>query len=137
MAKLKEPESMDEIIYFTRRKIDSGSAVAWVKKKSCPKCKKSKMGKPVEKGKIKIRAEVYVCPSCSYTEGKKEHEESLDAEINYTCQNCKNDDGIKIPFKRKRIQLINKETGKKKAAESLQFQCSKCSKDIDITKKMK
>ena len=46
------------------------------------------MGKPVEKGKVKIRAEKYVCPACSYIEGKTEHEESLELQAKYTCPYC-------------------------------------------------
>lgn len=139
MTKLKEPESMDNIIYFTRRSIGSGSAATWVRKKPCPKCRKAPMGKPLDAktGRPKIRAKEYVCPVCKYTVEKEEYEATLEAEINYNCPDCGNDDSAKIPFKRKKIQLINEETGKKTAAEALRFQCSKCSRNIDITKKMK
>src|SRR3990167_2489237 len=61
---LKQPQSMDECLYFSNRSIDNGQVKAWVYRKLCPKCKKAKMGKPVEKGKVKIRANDYVCPAC-------------------------------------------------------------------------
>ena len=72
---LKQPESMDECVYFTQRAIGAGKAKAWVFKEKCPKCKKVMMGKPVEKGKVKTRAKEYTCPSCGFTEEKEEHEE--------------------------------------------------------------
>jgi predicted RNA-binding Zn-ribbon protein involved in translation (DUF1610 family) len=75
---LVEPESMEECLYFSNRTLgELGKAKAWVYKKKCPECGKVKMGKPVVKGKVKIRAIEYICPECDYTEGKKEHEESL------------------------------------------------------------
>ena len=83
-----EPESMDDLIYFTRRSMGDGKAMAWVRKKECPKCHKAKMGKPVEKGKVKIRAKEYTCPECGFTEEKVEHEESLTLEAKYTCPHC-------------------------------------------------
>ena len=85
---LKVPQSMDECIYFTNRSIDDGEVTAWVYRKDCPKCKKAKMGKPVEKGKVKTRAKEYVCPQCGYEEDKQEHEESLKLEAAYTCPKC-------------------------------------------------
>ena len=81
---LREPQSMNECIYFTNRSIDDGQVTAWVYRKDCPKCKKAKMGKPVVKGKVKTRAEEYECPACKYREGKLEHEESLQLEARYT-----------------------------------------------------
>ena len=74
---LKEPESMDECLYFTNRTIgELGKAKAWVYKKMCPKCGETKMGKPVEKGKVRIRAKEYVCSECGHIEEKKEHIEA-------------------------------------------------------------
>ena len=68
---LEIPESMDSCLYFTNRSLDpEGQILAWVYKKECPKCKAAKMGKPVVKGKVKIRAKEYVCPKCDYTEEK-------------------------------------------------------------------
>ncbi len=126
---LKKAESMEECIYFTRRSIDDGEATAWVLKQACPKCNKSLMGKPKDEktGKVKIRAKEYVCPECGYTVEKKAYEESLTVSIEYMCPHCKFKGEIQIPFKRKRI----------KGADTLRFQCQKCGKNIDITKKMK
>ena len=140
MPKLKEPESMDELVYFTRRALagGKGEAVAWVRKQACPKCKKAPMGKPIDsKGHKKIRAKEYVCPACKYTAEKEAYEDTLTAEINYKCPFCGNDDSIKVPSKRKKVQMIDEETGKKTVAEAIRFQCTKCGKNIDITKKMK
>ncbi|MDO8741214.1 MAG: hypothetical protein Q7J54_06610 [Candidatus Woesearchaeota archaeon] len=135
---LQEPESMDELVYFTRRNIGEGNAVAWVYRKICPKCKKERMGKPKDKkGKVMIRAKEFVCYACGYTEPEEIFEESLVCSIKYTCPKCRFEGEIEVPFKRKKIQIINEETGKKKAAESIRFQCGKCKADIDVTKKLK
>ncbi len=69
---MKEPASMEECIYFTNININSGKVKAWVSKEKCPKCGLGLMGKPVEKGKIKIRAKEYVCPECKYKIDKDE-----------------------------------------------------------------
>ena len=64
---LKEPESMDELVYYTNRDLDNGGeAVCWVRRGKCPKCGKGMMGKPrnPKTGKAKIRASEYVCPEC-------------------------------------------------------------------------
>lgn len=123
---LKKPESMDECVYFTRRTIGNEKVMVWVFRELCPKCKKGVMGKPVEKGKVKIRAKEYVCPECNHKIGNNEYEDGLTANIEYTCS-CGFKGEIQVPFKRKRI----------KGVETLRFQCQKCNKNIDVTKKMK
>jgi len=126
---LKEPESMEECVYFTRRTIDNGEAMAWVLKEKCPKCGKALMGKPLDPktGQAKIRAKEYVCPKCGYTVPKKEYEDTLTANIKYTCPKCGNQGETQIPFKRKSFQGV----------QALVFECSKCKAKIPITKKMK
>ena len=129
---------MEECIYYTFRGIGEGEAKAWVFKGKCPKCSKGLMGKPKdEKGKVKIRAKEYVCPECGYTAEKEAYENSLTVNIKYTCPHCKFEGETQIPFHRKKVQIFNEETKKKKAVEALRFQCGKCGKDIDVTKKMK
>ena len=120
---------MDECIYFTRRKVGEGQAVAWVFKGNCPECKKGVMGKPRDEktGAAKIRAKEYVCPECKYTVEKKEYEETLTANIEYTCPECKHEGEIEIPYKRKKF----------KGMDALVFECGKCSAKIPVTKKMK
>ena len=123
-----EPESMNECLYFTNRTIgELGKAKAWVYKKLCPKCEKVKMGKPVEKGKVKIRAKEYVCPECGHVEEKKEHEESLKLELKYTCPECEHEGDDEAPYIWKTF----------KGVKSILFICGNCNKDIGITKKMK
>lgn len=129
--KLKEPNSMDECVYFTNRNVgedNSGFVRCWVFRELCPKCKKSLMGKPKgSEGKIQIRAKEYVCPSCNYTEDKTSFEEKLTASIDYTCPKCKFSGQTQKPFIRKSIMGV----------KTLRFQCEKCKENIDITKKMK
>lgn len=126
---LKQPESMDECIYFTRRTIDSGKAMTWVFKEKCPKCKKALMTKPVDEktGKVKIRATEYVCSECGHKEEKKAYEEKLTANIAYTCPKCKNVGEIQVPYIRKSYLGV----------KAIVFNCQKCNEKIGITKKMK
>lgn len=96
------------------------------------------MGKPKdEKGKVKIRAKEYVCPECNYTVEKDAYEKGLTANIKYTCPHCKFEGEAQVPFHRKKVQIFDEESQKKNLVEVLRFQCSKCGKNIDITKKMK
>ncbi|MBW2969756.1 hypothetical protein KY309_03785 [Candidatus Woesearchaeota archaeon] len=125
---LKLPESMDECVYFTQRTIDKGHVKCWVFRENCPKCGKALMGKPRDKdGAVKIRAKEYVCPECGHTVEKKEYEETLTANVIYTCPYCGYKGEIQIPFKRRKYQ----------GADALVFQCEKCKAKIAITKKMK
>lgn len=128
---LKFPNSMSECIYFTNRTIGeklNGKAVCWVFKQDCPKCKKAKMGKPVdETGHVAIRAKEYVCPACKYTVEKIAYEESLTANIQYTCPGFGNEGEEQTLFKRKSINGV----------KTLRVFCAKCKGPIDVTKKMK
>ena len=122
---LKVPESMTECLYFTNR----GEILAWAYKKDCPKCKKAKMGKPVDPktGKVKIRSKEYVCPECGYTEEKKEHEESLTLESVYTCPKCDKKGESTAPFVRKKYKGI----------PAFVIECQHCKEIIPLTKKLK
>ena len=125
---LKEPESMDECIYFTNRLNPDGTYIrAWTYKKECPKCKKATMGKPVKDGKVKVRAKEYVCPECGYTEEKKEHEATLQVEIKYKCPECGKEGETTTEYKRKTW----------KGVPAYVFKCVDCGEKIGITKKMK
>lgn len=125
---LVEPESMDQCLYFSNRTLGKlGKAKAWVYKKQCPKCGKVKMGKPVEKGKVKIRAKEYVCAECGFVEGKKEHEESLNMEIKYVCPKCGHEGEAVVPYVKKTFQGV----------KSIVFVCGGCGEKLAITKKMK
>jgi len=136
---IKEPTSMEECIYFTNRNIsEKGKVKGWAYKQPCPKCGKSLMGKPRDpKGKIKIRATEYVCPSCNYTAEKEEYEDTLTFEAKYTCPSCGNNSEVQTSFKKRKVKVTNEETGKTASVEAVRFQCDKCKKDIDVTKKMK
>ncbi|MEK6960145.1 MAG: hypothetical protein AABX47_03160 [Nanoarchaeota archaeon] len=138
---LKEPESMDDLAYFTRRQLlgGKGFAMAWVERQPCPKCKKATMGKPAGKdGSVKIRAKEYVCPACKYTVEKEEYEDTLTCNVKYTCPHCKKQGEASVPFDRKKVTVIDEgEGGKKSSVDAIRFACSSCSKNIDIVKKMK
>jgi predicted RNA-binding Zn-ribbon protein involved in translation (DUF1610 family) len=126
---LKEPASMDEIVYYTNRDLDNGGEVlCWVRKQKCPKCGKGLMGKPLDPktGRPKIRAKEYVCPDCGYTAEKEAYEETLTAEAKYTCPHCKKKGDATGPFKRKKIDGV----------ETLRLKCQFCGGNIDVTKKM-
>jgi len=124
----KQPESMDECVYFTRRALgEKGHATAWVMRQTCSSCKKALMGKPVVKGKIKIRAPIYVCPACGHEETKEVHEEGLTADIDYTCPECNHTGHATTPYKRKKLQGV----------ESFVFNCESCDTTLGVSKKMK
>ncbi len=114
---------MTECLYFTNR----GEILAWVYRKTCPKCKKAKMGKPVVKGKVKTRAETYECPACGYSEDKVAHEESLMLESVYTCPKCKKKGESTAPYKRKVFQGV----------PSYVVDCQHCGEKMALTKKLK
>lgn len=126
---MKEPESMEELVYFTQRVIGNGNVRAWVFKGACPKCGKGMMGKPVDPktGKVKVRAKEYVCPECNFTIEKKAYEESLKCEIKYRCPECGHEGEAEVPFRRRKF----------KGMDAVVFQCGKCGAKIPITKKMK
>ena len=137
---LKEPESMSECVYFTNRTLNNeGYIQAWVFKEECPKCKKSLMGKPKnpKTGRPKIRATEYICDSCGHIEEKEEYEEKLTTNIKYKCPYCGNEDETQVPFIRKKVSRFNEEKQKKETVEAVIFNCSKCDKRIELTKKMK
>ena len=123
------PSSMDECFYFSNRTLEEGKgkAIAWVLKADCPKCGKAKMGKPVDKGKVKIRAKEYVCPECNYTVPKEEYEPTLTVNVQYTCPYCGKSGEATTPYKRKSF----------KGVQAYVFECNDCGEKIGITKKMK
>jgi len=125
---LEMPSSMDECIYFTRRSLENdGKIIAWARKVKCPECQKALMGKPVEKGKIKIRASEYICPECGYKEGKPDHEQRLKVEVMYKCPFCGKESEATTEYKRKKWLGV----------DAFVFSCEECDKKIGITKKMK
>ena len=85
------------------------------------------MGKPVVKGKVKTRADIYECPSCKYQEEKVAHEESLQLEAQFTCPKCKKEGESKAEYKRKHFQGV----------PSYVIECPHCHEKIPLTKKMK
>lgn len=128
------PQSTEECLYFTRRSLgdnEEGNAAAWVYKKTCPKCGKAKMGKPVDSGHVKIRAKEYVCPECGFTEDKTTHEESCMVEIIYKCPYCGGEGEATTEYKLKAFKVDGK------AAKAYIFECGKCHRKLGLTKKMK
>lgn len=121
------PNSVQECLYFSNRTIGDGKVTAWVYRKTCPKCGKAKMGKPVEKGKVKIRAEKYVCPACGFEEEKVLHEESCILDAMYTCPKCKKQGESSAPYKRKKFMGV----------QAYIVECPHCGEQIPITKKLK
>ncbi len=136
---MREPSSMDECVYFTNRSIDAGKIRAWVLREQCTKCAKGLMGKPKNEktGKAKIRALEYSCPECHYTLSEEAYEDTLSANIQYTCGKCNTSDELQLPFKRKKVKRYDQEKGKDTLVEAIMFPCKKCNEKIYITKKMK
>lgn len=115
---------MDDCVYFTRRTLGNGQAMAWVLRGLCPKCGKGRMGKPFDAktGKYKVRAKIYICPSCAYEVPSEEYAGTLECNIKYTCPHCRAPGEARIPFKRVRYQGV----------PSLVFDCGKCRQRIAI-----
>ncbi|HJN56941.1 MAG: hypothetical protein QF917_04335 [Candidatus Woesearchaeota archaeon] len=125
---LKKPDSMEECLYFTNRTIGDGNAVAWVYRKTCPKCNKPTIGKPIKKnGKVDKKADHYECSICKHQESNEEVESSLKVEIEYKCPHCGNEGQATTEYARKTFEGV----------PSYVFECEKCNKKIGITKKMK
>jgi uncharacterized CHY-type Zn-finger protein len=127
---MEVPNSTDDLVYFTNRDLgENGTVVCWVNKEKCVQCGAGLMGKPVDAktGKPKMRAKEYVCPSCSNTVDKNEYEDTLTANIKYTCPKCSHAGESEIPYKRKKVDKI----------DSLVFYCQSCDGKLLITKKMK
>ncbi len=127
---MKEPESMEELVYFTNRTIgegNNGKVICWVPRQKCTKCGKAFMGKPVDKkGSVKIRAKEYECPACHYTVEKQAYEDSLTACVTYKCPACFKNGETETSFKRKNINGV----------PTLRVLCQYCKTPIDITKKL-
>jgi len=85
------------------------------------------MGKPVDKGRIKMRADEYVCPACGYAEKKQEHEESLIMEAQYTCPKCGKEGESSVPYIREKVKGI----------PAYVVECQYCRAKIPLTKKLK
>lgn len=125
---LKKPDSMEECIYFTNRSIGEGSAIAWVYRKECPKCKKPTLGKPIKSnGKVDKKADYYECKLCKYQESNEEAEKDLKLEVQYKCPYCDNESETIAEYERKVFEGVL----------SYVFECGKCNKKIGITKKLK
>ena len=129
MMEIREPENMDELVYFSRRKTPEGRVVAWAFREACPKCKKELMTKPKDSktGRPKIRAKEYVCGACNYEVPADEYEDTLELCVDYTCGACNHEGKTKVPFKRKTYMGV----------KSFLFECGSCKTKIPITKKMK
>ena len=126
---LREPESMDECIYFTRRIFDNGKgkAMAWVFRKDCPKCGKEQMHKPQgDDGHVKVGAKEYQGHACSHTVPKDEYEPTLTCDVKYTCSGCGKSGEASVPFKRVSFQGV----------KAVGFRWASCGQKIGITKKL-
>ncbi len=140
MTQLQQPKSMKELVYFTRRKLlPNGKVKVWVFRKECPKCEKDFMHKPLnpKTGKFKLRAKEYVCSECDYSQEAEEYEDTLTANIEYTCPKCGKSGAIQVPFQRKKVTILDEKTGKKKRVDAVSFNCEHCGHQINVTKKMK
>ena len=124
---LQQPKSMDELVYYTSRDLGKGDVRMWVFRKQCPKCG-TQMAKPKDsRGKVRVRTKEYVCSKCGHKEENKAYEDSLLANVEYTCPQCSNRSETQVPFKRKLIEGV----------PTIRITCGKCGSNIDVTKKMK
>ena len=97
-----EPESMDELFYFTNRTIENGGWIkAWVYKPDAP-TGKGKLGKPTDPktGKVKVRAKYYVDEEGNEYD-KEEIDPTLTMEIKYKSPHTGKEGETTIPYKKK------------------------------------
>ncbi len=132
---LRKPKSMSELVYFTRRNDEFGKIQVWVFKEKCTECGKAEMGKPLnpKTGKVKSRAKEYVCSECDHTVEKEAYEDTLTANISYTCPDGHSGE-TQIPFKRKKISIKDPKTGKTKRKDGICFHCGECDFEIKVVK---
>lgn len=123
------PESVDNLLYFTNRKLPDGTRLfAWVEKVDCPACGKGLMGKPIKSdGKVKMRASTYECPECGHEEKKTVHEEARTLEVRYSNPEGKEWKSSSTPYKRKTW----------KGVKAFVFTNEFTGEKLGITKKMK
>lgn len=126
---LEQPQSMDELVYFTRRTVFDGRAIAWVFKKPCPECGEARMEKPInpKTGKKKTRAKTYECPECGYSEKSKKYEAGLEVNVHYICPHCQHEGDAVTDYDRRTYM----------GEKSFVFKCEECWQEIPITKKVK
>lgn len=126
---MHEPESMDELLFFTNRTIDTGRIKAWVFRPKCPKCGKGRLGKPINPKTKKVvkKAEYFECPECKFQQDINEAEQYLKVEVKYKCPHCGKEGETTTEYKRKTWQGV----------PAYVFSCNDCEKKIGITKKMK
>ena len=125
---------MSELVYYTRKADEQGKYEVWVFRGQCPECKKGLMGKPInpKTKKVMSRADTYVCPECNFSIDSDEYRETLTASIAYTCAKCKYSGEMEKPFKRKKVSILNPETGKKKRKTAFLFNCEKCGFEFKV-----
>ena len=125
---LKRPGNLEECVYFTNRAFDNGSAMAWVFRKQCPKCRKDVLRKPSTKsGKPDRKSPIYVCKSCRYEEKNEDVERDLVINVDYKCPYCSFEGEATAEYKRISFEGV----------PSYVFECGKCHKKIVLTKKLK
>jgi len=126
---MKEPESMNDLMFFTNRNMGASTIKAWVYRPLCAKCKKGRVGKPINpKSKaINKKAEYYECNHCKAQTPVEDIDKDLKVEVKYKCPGCGNEGFATTEYKRKTWQGV----------PAFVFECSKCKEKIGITKKMK
>lgn len=119
---MREPESVQECLYFSRQEFapGKGSVMAWVFRKTCPKCKKGLMGRP------KKTAKEYLCKACGYEEEKTKHEADVELCAKFTCPFCSKEGEATSPYKRKTLY------GK----PAFVIVCPNCKEKLGIYKRM-
>lgn len=104
---IKEPESMDDLFYFTNRVLENGGwAKAWVYKPIAPSGK-GKLQKPKDPktGRPKVRSTVYVDDEGNEYP-REEIDPTLSVEIKYKSPFTGNEGEATVPYKRKTWQGV-------------------------------
>jgi len=122
---VKEPESMDDLLYFTRRKLDNDGWVhAWVWRPKSPAGNPMGKEKDSKTGRPKVRSKMLVDPKTGYEISIDDV--NLQVEIKYKSPHDGSEGETTVPFKWKTYQGV----------KSIVF-TDKAGNKIPITKKMK
>ena len=124
---LKDPKSMEDCFYFTRRKLEKGSIVAWVLKPIGPHGGLLQRPLNPKSGKVMKKSEVYVERGTDYEVPCKEIDPTLKVQIRYECPECAKAGETTAPYVWKTY----------KGAKSIIFYCNDCEAKLGISKKLK
>ncbi len=126
---IEEPESMENLMYVTNRRLGDGKIMAWTYRVDCPECDEEYLTKPSKKtGKgPNTRAKKYTCDNCGFEMPEEDVRDAAVLQAKYTCPHCGEKGTAETDYKREKY----------KGTKAYIFTCEHCDEEIPLTKKMK